>query len=63
MRYCLADHRKYSCFFGRVVNMGLSIEMIGRSALVFPIAYAVAMPFILIVAPKLQKRIDLALAD
>ncbi|MFL1453164.1 hypothetical protein ACJO5Y_01820 [Marinobacter sp. GN3S48] len=43
--------------------MGLSIEMIGRSALVFPIAYAVAMPFILIVAPKLQKRIDLALAD
>lgn len=53
----------FACFFGLVVNMGFSKEMVSRFALVFPVAYTVAVPFIVIIAPLLQKRIDIALAS
>lgn len=48
-----------ACFFGLVMNRGFSMDVLERFVLVFPLAYAVAVPFILVIAPKLQKRIDL----
>lgn len=48
-----------ACFFGLVMNRGFNMDVLERFVLVFPLAYAVAVPFILVIAPKLQKRIDL----
>lgn len=52
-----------ACFFGLLVNRGFSSELIERFVLVFPFAYVTAVPFILLVAPRLQRQLDLLMAD
>lgn len=47
-----------SCFFGLAISRGLNIELIGRFLTVFPIAYITAVPLIILIAPRLQKRVD-----
>ena len=52
-----------ACFFGLLVTRGFNTEVMERFVLVFPFAYVTAVPFILLIAPRLQRRIDWLMAD
>jgi hypothetical protein len=50
-----------ACFFGLWLNRGLNAEMLVHLLRIFPFAYLTAVPFILLIAPKLQQSIDLVM--
>lgn len=48
-----------ACFIGLLFNLGLDPLLAHRFIQVFPFAYLTAIPFILLLAPRLQARVDL----
>jgi hypothetical protein len=52
-----------ACFVSLVMKIGLVPELIPRFIGIFPAAYLTAVPFILIVAPRLQRCVDSLLSD
>lgn len=48
-----------ACFVGLLLNLGLSSQLFHSFIQVFPFAYLTAIPFILLLAPRLQARVDL----
>jgi hypothetical protein len=47
-----------ACFVGLLLNLGLSSQLVHSFIQVFPFAYLTAIPFILLLAPRLQARVD-----